>query len=165
MAPRDLDADRAAGSAVFTYRSVVPAPAADVFEWHERPEAVLALIPSRRFVRIESQTGGLRDGGRVTLSIGVGPLRLRWEARHFGYIRGTQFCDEQVRGPFKIWRHMHRIEPIGIQQSLYEDRVEYSVRGGPLVRRLAHPVLQRLLVGVFAHRHRVVRAAMSDPGR
>jgi lipocalin/uncharacterized protein YbjT (DUF2867 family) len=29
-------------------------------------------------VRIEEQEGGIRDGGRVTVSIGLGPARLRW---------------------------------------------------------------------------------------
>ena len=45
------------------------------------------LTPSRRWVRIENRTGDLRDGGSVIFSIGVGPLRMFWEARHYGYIR------------------------------------------------------------------------------
>lgn len=119
------------------------------------------LLPSRRFVRIERQTGGLEDGGCVVFSVGVGPLRVRWEARHYGYVRGRQFCDEQVRGPFKTWRHTHRIEPIGTGRSLYEDRVEYAVPGGPLVQRMAAAVLRPVLRRAFAQRHRIVRAAMS----
>jgi uncharacterized protein YbjT (DUF2867 family)/ligand-binding SRPBCC domain-containing protein len=146
---------------VFTYSSVVAGSAADVFRWHERPEALLDLIPSRRLMRIETQTGGLRDGGRVAFSVGVGPLRARCEARHYGYIQGTQFCDEQIRGPFAVWRHTHRVEPIGSDRSLYEDRVEYAVPGGRLAGWLAHPVIRRLLARSFAHRHRLVRAAMA----
>ncbi len=110
---------------VFTCRSLVAGRAAAVFEWHERPEALLDLMPWRRFVRIERRTGGLRDGGLVTFSIGVGPWRARWEARHHGYLRGERFCDEQVRGPFKTWRHTHQFVAIGTGQTLYEDRVEY----------------------------------------
>jgi hypothetical protein len=86
---------------------------------------------------------------------------VRWEARHYGYVRGRQFCDEQVRGPFRIWRHTHHIEPIGTGQSLYEDRVEYAVPGGRLAQRLAAPVLRPVLTRAFAQRHRIVRAAMS----
>lgn len=149
------------GRAVFEYRSVVPGRASDVFRWHERPDALLDLIPSRRFVRIERRTGSLRDGGTIVFSIGLGPVRVRWRARHYGYIRGRQFCDEQLAGPFKLWRHTHRIEPVGTAQSLYEDRVEYAVPGGRLAQRLTDPILRRLLARVFAQRHHVVRAAMT----
>jgi uncharacterized protein YbjT (DUF2867 family)/ligand-binding SRPBCC domain-containing protein len=147
--------------ALFTYCSVVPGAAVDLFRWHERPDALMDLLPSRRFVRIERQTGGLEDGGCVVFSVGVGPLRVRWEARHYGYVRGRQFCDEQVRGPFKTWRHTHRIEPISTGRSLYEDRVEYVVPGGRLVQRMAAAVLRPLLTRAFAQRHRIVRTAMS----
>ncbi|HTI36335.1 MAG TPA: SRPBCC family protein [Vicinamibacterales bacterium] len=149
-------------SDVFTYRSIVTGQAADVFRWHERPEALLDLLPSHRVVRIERRTGGLRDGGSVTLSIGIGALRMRWEARHHGYIAGERFCDEQIRGPFRIWRHTHRFVAVGTGQTLYEDRVEYAVRGGRLVARLADPVVRHLLARMFARRHRIVHAAFTD---
>jgi uncharacterized protein YbjT (DUF2867 family)/ligand-binding SRPBCC domain-containing protein len=163
IAQRAAEPDSPSRLSVFAYRSIIAGSAADIFRWHERPEALLDLIPSRRWIRIEERTGGLRDGGRVTFSFGVGPLRVRWEARHYGYVRGTQFCDEQIRGPFKIWRHTHRVEPIGAERSLYEDRIEYAVHGGPLTQRLAHPVLRRLLTRAFALRHRIVRASFAHP--
>ena len=162
IARRAVDAAASHPSDVFTYRSIVTGQAADVFRWHERPEALLDLLPSRRFVRIERRTGGLRDGGSVTLSIGIGPLRMRWEARHYGYIAGERFCDEQIRGPFRIWRHTHRFVAVGTEQTLYEDRVEYAVRGGRLVARLADPVVRHLLARMFARRHQIVRAACAD---
>jgi uncharacterized protein YbjT (DUF2867 family)/ligand-binding SRPBCC domain-containing protein len=146
----------------FTYRSIVTGQAADVFRWHERPEALLDLLPSRRFVRIERRTGGLRDGGSVAFSIGIGPVRMRWDARHYGYIVGERFCDEQIRGPFRIWRHTHRFVAMGTEQTLYEDRVEYAVRGGRLVARLADPVVRHLLARMFARRHQIARAAFAD---
>ena len=75
------------------------------------------LTPLRRWIQIERQEGGLRDGARITFSLGLGPVRVRWEARHYGYVDGTQFCDEQVRGPFRVWRHCHRVVPVGVGHS------------------------------------------------
>ena len=135
------------------HHSLIPASADDVFQWHERPEALLDLIPSGGWVRIERRAGGVQDGGRVTLSIGLGPLRMLWEARHYGYVRGKQFCDEQVRGPFRTWRHTHRIEAMGVSQSLYEDRIEYELDG--LVRHFLTSMLMR--------RHQLVCASVSGP--
>ena len=147
---------------VFTYRSIVAAPAAKVFQWHERPEAVLDLLPSRRLIRIEDQMGGIRNDGHVTLAFGVGPFRARWKARPFGYIRNEQFCDEQVSGPFAVWRHTHRVEALGANETAYQDRVEYVLRGGRLFNRAMAPFLHRALTRVFARRHHVVREAMKD---
>ena len=143
---------------VFVHRSIVPAAAADVFRWHEHPDALLRLMPSRRLIRIERRTGGVHDGGTVTLSMGVGPLRLTWEAQHYGYVPDEEFCDEQVRGPFSMWRHTHRVTPLQDRQSLYEDRVEYELPGGPLAQRVLDGLFRYLLARAFARRHEIVRA-------
>jgi ligand-binding SRPBCC domain-containing protein len=158
IARRATNGDRDSQVALFTFRSIVHGRAADVFQWHERPEALLELIPSAKWMRIERRTGGLRDGGRVTFSVGAGPVRLFWEARHYGYVRGRQFCDEQLHGPFRIWRHTHRIEPIGAGQTLYEDHIEFVVRGGPVMQWLTKRILGRMLARAFARRHRIVAA-------
>jgi hypothetical protein len=52
----------------FTYSSIIGAPAADVFRWHEQPGALAALTPPT-LVRIEQQEGGIRDGGRVSAGL------------------------------------------------------------------------------------------------
>jgi uncharacterized protein YbjT (DUF2867 family)/ligand-binding SRPBCC domain-containing protein len=143
----------------FTYSSVVAAPTADLFRWHEQPGALAALTPAA-LVRIEQQEGGICDGGRVTVSIGLGRARLRWSMRHYGYADGRRFCDEQVAGPFAVWRHAHLFESLGSSQTLYEDRIEFAVTRRRALNRLAAAVLRPLLQIAFAHRHRVVRAAM-----
>ncbi len=156
---------RAPRRGLFVHRSVVQAPAAALFAWHEGPQALRDLLPRSRWVRIEDRTGGIRDEGRATLRFGFGPLALRWEARHYGYRRGRQFCDEQVRGPFKVWRHTHRFEAVGDRQTLYEDRIEWELPGGRLVNRVAGLVLPFLLARAFETRHAVVRARFTLPTR
>jgi ligand-binding SRPBCC domain-containing protein len=160
MITRAVPPGATADGAVFVYQSIVPGWAGDVFRWHERPDTLLDLTPLRRWMRIERREGGLRDGARITFSLGVGPLRVRWEARHYGYVDGTQFCDEQVRGPFRVWRHCHRVVPVGVGQSLYVDRVEYALSGGALAQGMVRPLLRRL----FAWRHQIVRRAFVDAG-
>ena len=142
----------------FTYCSIVDAPAAEVFRWHEQPGALAALAPPA-LVRIEEQEGGIRDGGRVALSVGIGPARVRWVLRHHGYISGRRFCDEQVQGPFSVWRHAHLFEPMGSSQTLYEDRIEF-VAGRGMRNRLATALIRAVLTVAFAYRHRVVRASI-----
>ena len=143
----------------FTHVSIIAAPVADVFHWHEQPRALAALTPPA-LVRIEQQQGGICDNGRVTLSIGLGRARARWSMRHYGYIDGRRFCDEQVAGPFMVWRHAHLFEPLGPSQTLYEDRIEFAVSRRRALNRLAAAVLRPLLRIGFAYRHQLVRSAM-----
>ena len=146
--------------ASFRHGSVISSPASDVFAWHERPEALDAMLP-RGMARVESRSGGVHDGARVTLSFGVGPVRARWEARHHGYIKGRQFCDEQIRGPFHRWHHTHSMYAIDRQRTWYEDRVDYALTGSPRLNGLIDVALRPLLTLAFAQRHRTVRAAVS----
>jgi ligand-binding SRPBCC domain-containing protein len=132
-----------------------------VFRWHEQPGALAALTPPG-LVRIERREGGIRNGGQVTLSIGVGPARVRGTARHYGYIAGRQFCDEQVRGPFIVWRHVHLFEPVGPSKTLNQDRLEFAVARHRALNGLAAAALRPLLRIAFAHRHRVVRTAVGS---
>jgi ligand-binding SRPBCC domain-containing protein len=140
------------------------ASAAEVFRWHEQPGALAALTPSQ-LVRIEQQEGGIRDGGRVTVTIGVGRLRRRWVLRHDGYVAGRRFCDQQVRGPLVFWRHVHLFEPIGSSQTVYQDRIEFVVTRNAALNRIAVAAFRRVLAFMFARRHRTVRAAVSPAHR
>jgi lipocalin/uncharacterized protein YbjT (DUF2867 family)/ligand-binding SRPBCC domain-containing protein len=152
--------DTSAGDvSTFTYTSMIEAPAAVAFEWHEQPDALAVLTPAG-LVRIVERQSGIRDGGRVTLSIGAGPVRIRWVVRHHGYVAGRRFCDEQVHGPFAVWRHAHLFEPISRSQSLYRDRIEFAVCRHRGLNRLATAALRPLLTLAFARGHQIVRTSV-----
>jgi ligand-binding SRPBCC domain-containing protein len=52
--------------------------------------------------------------------------------------------DEQVRGPYRRWRHEHVFRSLGTG-TLAGDRVDHQVPGGPLLDRLiVRPDLERI---------------------
>lgn len=145
----------------FVRRSRIEAPADEVFRWHTAPGALRSLIPPWECVEVEDE-GVLEDGALVALRVGVGPLRLRWISRISHVISGRQFRDIQVRGPFALWEHTHRMVPDGDSACWLEDWILYALPGGSLGRRLGGPFVRRKLGRMFDYRHRVTREALSQ---
>jgi uncharacterized protein len=134
-------------------RSKIPADAAELFAWHERPGALARLTPPWEPVRVVSQEGTIHDGDRTVLELPVGPLSMKWEAVHSGYHAGREFSDEQVRGPFALWKHTHRVTPGTDGQSVYEDDLQYATPLGALGRAFGGAWVRRRLERMFVYRH------------
>lgn len=120
------------------FSSVIDAPIADVFAWHERPGAVKRLTPPWQPVRVVEEATSLRDGQAVMAL----PGGLRWKAQHEAdyYRPGRQFVDHLVSPP-ATWRHIHKFRP--------EDND--TTRMTDLVVTLAPAVALR---SMFQYRHR-----------
>jgi uncharacterized protein (TIGR01777 family) len=145
----------------FVYRSAMPVSAEALWDWHARPGALERLTPPWDDVRVVARTGGLEDGSRVTLSVPVGPLRIRWVSRHRDCVRGRHFVDEQISGPFARWVHTHATIADGAT-SLLEDRIEYAAPAGPPGRMLAGWLVPDRLSAMFRYRHDTLRADLLD---
>jgi ligand-binding SRPBCC domain-containing protein len=108
-------------------------------------------------VRLVSRKGGIDNGARVELRVGV----FRWVALHTAYEKDRLFVDEQIHGPFAKWVHRHEFEAAGLKTRL-TDRVEYELPGGSLINRLFGWTVSLGLRNMFAHRHRVTRQVCED---
>ncbi len=93
------------------FHTTVPYPAADVWDWHTRPGAVVRLTPGAARMRVTGEADTLRDG-ITTFRL---PGGLRWVARHdpAGFRSGHRFTDVCVNPPADLtgWRHEHLIAP------------------------------------------------------
>jgi ligand-binding SRPBCC domain-containing protein len=112
---------------------------------------------------MDSQKGARERavGGVTSGLIGEGE-EVTWRARHFGLpitmtSRVTalefpvRFVDEQVKGPFKSFRHVHEFEatPGG---TVMTDRVRFTAPFGPLGRLVERLVLGRYLERLIVDR-------------
>jgi ligand-binding SRPBCC domain-containing protein len=99
----------------------------------------------------ERAVGAIR-GGRLKLGDEV-----TWQARHFGLwwtmtSRITEsdpprrFVDEQVKGPFRAFRHEHGFEASASGCTM-TDRVSFTAPGGPVGR-----VVERVFLGRYLKR-------------
>jgi ligand-binding SRPBCC domain-containing protein len=123
----------------FSTRSRMPASAEAAFAWHTRPGALERLLPPWGHTRVLDRTGGVADGGRVTLELHLGPVPIRWVARHTDFEPGVMFRDEQEEGPFARWVHTHRVHPLDATSCELEDTIDYELPLGPLGHMGATP--------------------------
>jgi uncharacterized protein (TIGR01777 family) len=141
----------------FERRSLMPAPADEVFAWHARPGAFERLNPPYAPVEVEERTGGLEVGARTVIRLPIGPVKQRWVAEHTAYEAGRMFRDEQTSGPFAKWIHTHRCEPKDAHQSELIDSVEYELPLGGLGSLFGGPFTSHTLERMFTFRHAVLR--------
>lgn len=141
---------------IYERRIRIPAPASQVFAWHEKPDALQKLIPPGDPVKLLEHSGdGIHDGARVVLQLGKGPFKLKWVALHDGYVKDRQFRDVQTSGPFHVWEHTHEFMPDGKSACILVDHVEYVPPFGSIGAALLDKMIRRKLDAMFDWRHHV----------
>lgn len=143
-------------------RHVVRGELADVFSFFKRPENLEWLTPPWLNFRILSSSDAeVRAGTRIKYRLRLNGVPLTWESVISRYEENTLFVDEQVRGPYRRWVHLHgfRQVPGGVEVS---DRVEYALPFGPLGDLVHALVVRRQLDAIFAFRRRAMERAFGS---
>lgn len=101
----------------------------------------------------------LREGTVIDYKLRVRGVPLRWRSKICQWDPPHRFVDEQLRGPYRRWHHLHTFEAVD-NGTLCRDVVDYAVWGGPLVHAL---LVRRDLQKIFAYRTKVL-ADIFGPG-
>lgn len=155
----------------------LPYPVDFVFAFFADPSHLPELMPKwqqARIDQIELHPPRLRSasaaagqiaagrGTRLKLSFRPAPLapvRASWVALIEDFHWNERFCDRQIEGPFRYWRHCHRVqewqqETTGEDGTLLIDAVEYDLPFGRLGKIANQVAVKRMLRQLFAYRHR-----------
>jgi len=143
----------------YVHESVMPATPAEVFAFHERPDAFARLQPPWETVEIEKAPDGLEVGTRVELRTRVGPFWQRIVAEHVDHRPGEEFADVMLEGPFAYWHHRHLFLPHE-EGCLLRDDIEYAPPMGFLGRWLDPLLVRPRLRRMFTYRHAETRRAL-----
>jgi ligand-binding SRPBCC domain-containing protein len=140
----------------FAFRSIIRTTPEKLFAFHELPDVFLRLLPPREKIRVIQTAPNLNAGSRTIVKIRIGFLWLTLESLHTAYDPPHSFEDQQLRGPFRSWRHRHIVEPHSDGAILIDD-IEYTPPFG-ILGRIADPIaIKPRLRTLFAFRHRVTR--------
>ncbi len=117
--------------------TLVPRPRLEVWAFFSDPHNLEAITPN--FLRFHVETPRpvpTAPGTLIDYRLSLGGIPFRWRTRIEDVVPGASFVDLQLRGPYRLWRHLHTFAdaPGGTRVG---DRVEYELPLGPL-GRLAH---------------------------
>jgi uncharacterized protein (TIGR01777 family) len=126
---------------------------AELSRWHLRSTALLRLVPAWSGVRVVSLPEALEDGAKVELDVPIPPFRRkRWHSL-IEDVSDDGFFDVQEAGPFKAWRHHHRLLEKPGGTSRLEDHVEFEFAEPWPLSAIGRRVLDAGLIRTFAWRH------------
>lgn len=142
----------------FCLESVLPFSPAEVFAWHTRAGAFERFNPPWRQVKIVTAPSSLRDGFHVEIKVPfIGPIGLPWKLMHRDYRENEQFCDEQLSGPFRSWRHYHKFIAEPDQSCRMRDEIHFAM---PYGMGLGKFLVSRELSRLFRYRHMILESDM-----
>jgi ligand-binding SRPBCC domain-containing protein len=108
--------------------------------------------PSLRFRILTAQPIEMRQGALIDYELLIRGVPAGWRSLISVWEPPARFVDEQLRGPYRWWRHEHLFIDEG-DETLVLDRVRYGVPGGWLVNRL---FVATELMKIFEFRQRAL---------
>lgn len=137
----------------YSLKSLFPVPAAELYAWHMRVGALERLTPPWSAIQVTWGDEHVCEGSRRELIVPAGPFKTKWLARHHSIVEGKQFIDEQDRGPFRKWTHLHVCTDKENGKSELEDRIDYEFPLGKLGEFFGKSQVDWMLNTAFPWRH------------
>lgn len=138
----------------FTCRTRIRLAPAEVFDLSRNVDAHVGSMARSRERAVGGVVSGLMsEGDEVTWRAWHFALPLQMSSRITEFHFPDSFTDEQVRGPFRFFRHVHRFIPDD-GGTLMVDEVEFAAPFGVVGRLAEKMVLARYLRNLIVQRNR-----------
>ncbi len=140
----------------FQYSSLIDAPVAKVWQFHERPDILDLLTPPWQPVTVVRREGGLGVGAITEFRIMLLIIPVRWLAEHIECEENHFFVDTQAVGPMQSWQHRHEFVTESGKTRL-TDLIAYEVPGGQLAESVLGWWVNSRLKEMFRYRHQITK--------
>jgi len=135
-------------------------PIDEVFAFLADARNLALLIPDWvSFCMVTPGPIGMAPGIHIDYAVRLHGIPFAWQSEITVWEPPHRFVDEQRKGPYRWWIHMHTFEEAHAGQTIVRDVVRYGVPGGRVVNKLlVAPDLGR----IFSHRRRQLQEIFSE---
>jgi ligand-binding SRPBCC domain-containing protein len=140
---------------------VIHAPIDRVFHFHDDTKNLIKITPPSIKISFES-FGPPGLGYEVKLKVvQFGFIPMYWHVRITDYVQNVRMVDEQLSGPFTMWKQRRDFTKVN-GGTMLTDTVEYAVPFGPLGRIVDRLFVRKQIHSMFAYRQARTKALLED---
>ena len=139
-----------------TQASTVLAPHEFIYDWHTRDGAFERLTPPWESLQVLGADGAFEHRS-VHLKLKRFGVPIYWTSHHKDVIPGRQFVDEQVKGPFKFWRHAHVFQPLSDARTKLIDEIDFKLPLSPISHLFGGRAIKNDVMKMLAYRHTILK--------
>ncbi|MCM0604625.1 MAG: TIGR01777 family oxidoreductase [Xanthomonadaceae bacterium] len=105
----------------------VPKPLPEVFEFFSLAKNLETLTPDFLNFKITKESSGpMKAGKLIEYDLKLHGIPIHWETEIAEWVDGKSFVDNQLKGPYKLWYHLHEFSSLG-NGTLMKDHVRFQL--------------------------------------
>jgi hypothetical protein len=141
---------------LFRAEQFIGRPVDEVFAFFARAENLQRLTPDwLHFKILNIDPNPVREGTLIRYRLRWRVFPIYWTTRITTWDPPHRFVDEQLKGPYQLWRHEHRFVPEGSGTRIH-DEVQYLLPFGALGRIVHRIRVRNDVESIFAYRRSAI---------
>jgi len=134
---------------------IIHAPLAEVWAFFSNPLNLERITPPEMNLKylFQPESESVYPGMLIAYKVSpVAGIPVEWVTEITAVEEEKRFVDEQRKGPFAMWHHIHEFESLGENKTLARDLVYYRIPLG-FLGKIAHGLfVGRQVKEMFVHR-------------